>query len=488
MPIQSPDQPLKILIVSSEAVPFAKTGGLADVVGALSLEFAKLGHEVYLIIPRYPFANLSEYASEEFDRFSVPTPMGPIETVVERVTRPVNRQVAGSLTVLTIRCERFFDRDGLYQEKGQDYPDNLERFSYFCRAAMELLQVLASRNKWKPAVMHLHDWQTALCAVYLKTLYSSHMDLADVRCVLTMHNIGYQGLFPGTEYWKIGLPSVLFSMSSLEYYGSINLLKGGIVFADFLTTVSPTYSAEIQNGECGFGLEGVLSERRAFLSGIVNGIDTEIWNPRTDPFLESHYSAANLQGKKQCKLQLQQEMRLEQTNAFLIGVIARLTSQKGLDLVLQIESELMEMDIQLIVLGTGELTYIERFRTLSKQYPKRVAFRDVFDEPLAHRIEAGADLLLMPSRYEPCGLSQLYSLRYGTVPLVRKTGGLADTVVPCTPRNLKERRATGFMFTEPSPDALLSVLMLATAMYHKRSIWLTIMRSGMKVDNSWNRS
>ena len=337
-------------------------------------------------------------------------------------------------------------------------------------------------------MVHLHDWQTALCAVYLKTLYSSHMNLLDVRCVLTMHNIGYQGLFPGAEYWKIGLPPVLFSMSSLEYYGSINLLKGGIIFADFLTTVSPTYSAEIQTGEYGFGLEGVLSARSEVLSGIVNGIDTEIWNPRTDPFLESHYSAANLQGKKQCKLQLQQEMGFEQTNTFLIGVIARLTSQKGLDLLLQIESELMEMDIQLIVLGTGEPTYVEHFRTLSQKYPKRVAFRDAFDEPLAHRIEAGADLLLMPSRYEPCGLSQLYSLRYGTVPLVRKTGGLADTVVPCTPRNLKEKRTTGFMFTEPSPDALLSVLMLASAMYRKRSIWHAIMRSGMKVDNSWNRS
>ncbi len=490
MPIQSPDQPLKILIVSSEAVPFAKTGGLADVVGALSLEFATLGHEVYLVIPRYPFTSLREYASEEFDRFAVPTTMGPIDTVVERVTRPVllDRQVTGSLTVLTIRCDRFFDRAGLYQERGQDYPDNLERFSYFCRAAMELLNILASRNTWKPAVVHLHDWQTALCAVYLKTLYSSHMNLLDVRCVLTMHNIGYQGLFPGAEYWKIGLPPVLFSMSSLEYYGSINLLKGGIIFADFLTTVSPTYSAEIQTGEYGFGLEGVLSARSEVLSGIVNGIDTEIWNPRTDPFLESHYSAANLQGKKQCKLQLQQEMGFEQTNTFLIGVIARLTSQKGLDLLLQIESELMEMDIQLIVLGTGEPTYVEHFRTLSQKYPKRVAFRDAFDEPLAHRIEAGADLLLMPSRYEPCGLSQLYSLRYGTVPLVRKTGGLADTVVPCTPRNLKEKRTTGFMFTEPSPDALLSVLMLASAMYRKRSIWHAIMRSGMKVDNSWNRS
>jgi starch synthase len=487
---QPTDQPLKIVMVSSEAVPFAKTGGLADVVGALSLEFAKLGHEVYLVIPRYPFTNLAEYASTEFARFSVPTPMGPIDTVVQSVTQPgsPDRQVSGSLTILAIQCDQFFNRSGLYQEEGKDYPDNLERFSYFCRAAMELLLILGRRSQWRSAVLHLHDWQAALCAVYLKTLYASHADLADIRCVLTLHNLGYQGLFSASEYWKTGLPDALFSMASLEYYGSINLLKGGIVFADFLTTVSPTYSFEIQTSECGFGLEGVLSERKTVLRGIVNGIDTEVWNPQTDPFLKSHYSASKLKGKKDCKLQLQQELNLEQSNTMILGMIARLTSQKGLDLVLQVGPELMEMDIQLIILGRGESIYVEHFLRLSEKYPRRVAFRDTFDEGLAHRIEAGADVILMPSLYEPCGLTQLYSLRYGTVPLVRKTGGLADTVVSCTPRNLKENRATGFMFTEPTPDALLPVLMLATAMYDKKPLWRKIVTSGMRVDNSWSRS
>jgi starch synthase len=490
MPKQSSDQPLNIAMVSSEAVPFAKTGGLADVVGALSVEFAKLGHQVYLIIPRYSFSDLRGYASEEYARFPVPTPKGPIETIIERVTAPslLDPQISGRLTILAIRCDRFFNRKGLYGESGQDYPDNLERFSYFSRAVMELLLAVNRRGGWKPDVIHLHDWQVALCAVYLKTLYAAYQELAYSRTVLTLHNIGYQGIFAGSEYWKLGLPDALFSIASLEYYGSVNLLKGGIIYADFLTTVSPTYSREIQNSEFGFGLEGVLSGRKEFLRGIVNGIDTDVWNPATDPFLSSHYSVSALKGKKQCKTSLQREVNLDESEVLLIGVIARLTAQKGLDLLMEIVPELIESDLQLVVLGTGEPSYADQLRALSEKYPKRVAFRDTFDEALAHRIEAGADLLLMPSRYEPCGLSQLYSLRYGTVPLVRKTGGLADTVIPYTPRNIKEKRATGFMFTEPTADSLLCTLMLALVLYQKRSIWLTIMKTGMELDHSWMRS
>ena len=490
MPKQSADRPLNIAMVSSEAVPFAKTGGLADVVGALSVEFAKLGHEVHLIIPRYPFLDLEEYAFQEYARFPVPTPKGPIETVIERVTYPslVERQSSRKLTILAIRHDPFFNRKGLYGDSGRDYSDNLERFSYFSRAVVELLLIVNRRSGWKPDVMHLHDWQAALCAVYLKTLYGSHPLLADIRSVLTLHNIGYQGIFPSSEYWKLGLPDALFSIDSLEYYGSVNLLKGGIVYADFLTTVSPTYSREIQSREFGFGLEGVLSERKEFLRGIINGIDTEVWNPGTDPFLSSHYSVSALKGKRECKRNLQREVKLAESDVLLIGVIARLTTQKGLDLLMEIAPELMESDIQLVVLGTGESSYADQLRDLSEKYPERVAFCDAFDEALAHRIEAGADLLLMPSRYEPCGLSQLYSLRYGTVPLVRKTGGLADTVVPYTPRNIREKRATGFMFTEPTADSLLCVFMLAMVLYQKRRIWLSIMKTGMKLDHSCTRS
>jgi starch synthase len=489
MPTRSSGRPLNIFMVSSEAVPFAKTGGLADVVGALAVEFAKLGHQVYLIIPRYPFLGL-EYTSEEYARFSVPTPMGPIETVIEHITcsQLSDRNMSARPTVLAVRCDRFFKREGLYGESGKDHPDNLERFSYFCRAVMELLLVANRRSAYKRAVVHLHDWQAALCAVYLKTLYAAYPELAGVRSVLTLHNIGYQGIFPESEYWKTGLPDALFSISSLEYYGSVNFLKGGIVYADFLTTVSPTYSREIQSSQFGFGLEGILSERKTLLRGIVNGIDPEVWNPATDPFLASHYSLSALKGKKECKSRLQREVALEESDSLLIGVIARLTSQKGLDLLVEVVPELMDADLQLVVLGTGDRSYVEHFRTLAKKYPQRVAFRDAFDESLAHRIEAGADMLLMPSRYEPCGLSQLYSLRYGTVPLVRKTGGLADTVIPFTPRNMKEKRATGFMFTEPTADSLLCTMMVAMAVYQKRRVWLTIMKTGMKLDHSWRRS
>ena len=340
-----------------------------------------------------------------------------------------DRRTRGKLTILALRCDRYFDRAGLYQEAGRDYPDNLERFSYFCRAVMEVLLILVRQNSWRSAVLHLHDWQTALCAVYLKTLYASYAELRHVRSVLTLHNLGYQGIFPAGEFPKTGLPHALFSTPSLEYYGSVNLLKGGIVFADLLTTVSPTYSQEIQTAEHGFGLEGVLAERKTLLMEflmvliLIRGI-----LPRTvtSIVIIPHQT---LPGKGICKIHLQREFQLRQDETLLIGMIARLTVQKGIDLVLDIISDLMEMEVQLVILGAGEEEYGNRLEAIARQYSGRIGFREGFDEGLAHRIEAGADVLLMPSRYEPCGLSQMYSLRYGTVPLVRKTGGLADTVV-----------------------------------------------------------
>ncbi len=486
MPVEA-EHPLHIVMVSSEAMPFAKTGGLADVVGALAPELAKLGHDVHLIIPRHRLTEAKTFLFEEFDSLMVPTAMGEIETVVELVKNGSGGN-RGKLTILTVRCDRYFDRAGLYQEAGRDYQDNLERFSYFCRAVMEILLVLARQNRWKSAVLHLHDWQAALCAVYLKTLYASYTELRGVRSVLTLHNIGYQGVFPADEFPKTGLPHSLFSTPSLEYYGSVNLLKGGIVFADLLTTVSPTYSQEIQTAEYGFGLEGVLKERKELLHGILNGIDIDVWNPATDRHLARNYSATDLPGKGICKIHLQREFQLQQADTLLIGIIARLTVQKGVDLILDIIPDLMEMEVQLVVLGAGDEDYVNRLETIARQYSGRIGFREGFDEGLAHRIEAGADLLLMPSRYEPCGLSQMYSLRYGTVPLVRKTGGLADTVVPCTPRNIRKQRATGFVFTGATSDSFLNAVMLASIFYEKHSDWQVIMQTGMNTDNSWSRS
>lgn len=488
MPSEEADHPLHIVMVSSEAVPFAKTGGLADVVGALAPELAKLGHDVHLIIPRHRFIEAKTFPFEEFDRLMVPTAMGEIETVVELVKNDPGRRTRGKLTILALRCDRYFDRAGLYQEAGQDYPDNLERFSYFCRAVMEVLLILVRQNSWRSAVLHLHDWQAALCAVYLKTLYASYTELRRVRSVLTLHNLGYQGIFPAGEFPKTGLPHALFSTPSLEYYGSVNLLKGGIVFADLLTTVSPTYSQEIQTAEHGFGLEGVLAERKALLHGILNGIDTDTWNPAMDRYIYSHYSVSELAGKRICKVHLQREFQLRQDDTLLIGIIARLTAQKGVDLVLDIIPDLMEMEVQLVILGAGEEEYVNRLEAIARQYSGCIGFREGFDEGLAHRIEAGADVLLMPSRYEPCGLSQMYSLRYGTVPLVRKTGGLADTVVPCTPRNIQKQRATGFVFTDAVSESLLNAVMLASMFYERQSHWQVIMQTGMNTDNSWSRS
>jgi starch synthase len=475
-------------MASSEAVPFSKTGGLADVVGALAPEFAKLGHDVHLIIPLHRLTEAKIFPFEEFGRVTVPTAMGEIETVVERVKNDPGRRMRGKLTIWAVRCDRYFDRGGLYQETGRDYPDNLERFSYFCRAVMEILLILLRQNGWKSAVLHLHDWQTALCAVYLKTLYASYAELRHVRSTLTLHNLGYQGIFPAGDFPKTGLPHALFSTPSLEYYGSVNLLKGGIVFADLLTTVSPTYSQEIQTAEHGFGLEGVLAERKSLLYGILNGIDTDGWNPATDRYINSHYSASELAGKRICKMHLQRELQLRQDETLLIGMIARLTVQKGIDLVLDIISDLMEMGIQLVILGAGEEEYGNRLEAIARQYSGRIGFHEGFDEGLAHRIEAGADVLLMPSRYEPCGLSQMYSLRYGTVPIVRRTGGLADTVVSCTPCNIQKQRATGFVFTDAVPESLLNAVMLAAMFYEKQSHWQMIMQTGMNTDNSWSRS
>ena len=309
-----------------------------------------------------------------------------------------------------------------------------------------------------------------------------------MRTVLTLHNVGYQGLFPGAQFEKTGLSESLFTPAGLEYYGSVNLLKGGIVFADYVTTVSPTYAREILTPECGFGLEGVLCNRADQLLGILNGIDIDRWNPETDPYLPANYSVTDRTGKLACKKALQQEFHFPETSIPLLGVIARLTSQKGLDLVAAIIPQLMAMDLQLVILGTGEPELEATFQGLQARYPHRMGLRLGFDEGLAHRIEGGADVFVMPSRYEPCGLSQLYSLRYGTVPVVRKTGGLADTVVPLTVPAQQAGQATGFHVEEDTASALLSVLSRTVAVYQDRSMWKKLVEAGMSTDVSWARS
>ncbi|MDZ4732515.1 MAG: glycogen synthase GlgA [Nitrospirota bacterium] len=479
--------PMNVLMVSSEAVPYAKTGGLADVAGALPLELARLGHDVILLLPRYRCLNESGRSFRSVCRLSVATPHGLVDTLIEEnilSLGPGDCQVR----VWTIQNEAFFDRPGLYQDGGIDYSDNLDRFSFFCRATLEVMAYLRTACRWNTHILHLHDWQTALCAVYLKTVDQDRPEVQGARTVLTLHNVGYQGLFPGEQFKKTALPPSLFNPMALEFYGSVNLLKGGIVFADYVTTVSPTYAREILTPEFGFGLEGVLLNRTNQLTGILNGIDIDRWNPETDPYLPANYSATDRAGKQVCKRALQREFQLPDTSVPLLGIIARLTSQKGIDLVATIMPQLMAMDLQLVILGTGEPELEAKLKMLQARYPHRMGLRIGFDEGLAHRIEGGADMFVMPSRYEPCGLSQLYSLRYGTVPVVRKIGGLADTVLPLPVQARTAGGATGFHVEEDTVDALLTVLRQAVALYQDRSMWDQLVEAGMHTDVSWARS
>lgn len=471
-------KPLNILFVSPEAAPFAKTGGLADVAGALPCALAKLGHQVKLVIPHYGSIDGAAYGFKEWLRMEVPSVSGMIPAVVERGFFSEDK-----IPVLAVGHDPFFARASLYGEGGHDYPDNLERFTFFCRAVMELLPRLA-QDGWTPDLLHAHDWQSALCMVYPRTLYAKVPEANHLGTVFTIHNIGYQGHFPAADYPKTGLGMDLFTPAGLEFYKKLNLMKGGLLFADRLTTVSPTYSREIQTPEFGFGLEGVVRERADRLVGIVNGIDTDVWDPETDHYLTSRYSLAKIDGKSICKMALQQEMHLPVRNVPLLVVISRLSDQKGLDLVADIVPALMTEELQLVVLGSGDPDLEVRFRSLHEQWPQKFGLRIGFDDGLAHRLQAGGDLLLMPSRYEPCGLSQLYSLRYGTVPIVRQTGGLADTVAAYG----ASENPTGFAFKEASAGALLSTVRAALAVYAHPKRWAALMQAGMKTDVSWAKS
>lgn len=484
MPSRPPSS-LRIALIASEAVPFAKTGGLADVAGALPRALSAFGHDVALFMPRYRL--MADHSLTEWRRLAVPTVGGPIEAIIERGTLVSANQTGGRADVFAVRYDPYFDRPGLYQEGGADYPDNLDRFTFFCRAVMEALRQLET-DGWAPDVLHAHDWQAALCIVYGKILYADFLRRRSIASLFTVHNLGYQGVFPGSAFPRTGLPWSVFTPTTLEFYGSCNLLKGGLIFADLLSTVSRTYGEEIQTAEFGFGLDGVIRERRDRMTGVVNGIDTDVWNPSNDPHLPAHYTVDDLSGKRLCKAALQREMGLPVEDVPLLGVISRLTPQKGLDLIANIMPELMALDVQFVLLGTGDPPLEAEFRSWQARHPKKIGVRLAFDEGLAHRIEAGADIFLMPSRYEPCGLNQLYSLRYGTVSIVRRTGGLADTIVPYSPLAMAERRATGFAFRAPASDSLLAAVLLALHVYRDRDQWMRLVDAGMRTDVSWEAS
>jgi len=466
---------MHIGFVASECVPFSKTGGLADVVGALPRAVAGLGHQVSLYLPRYRQTKLTDP-----------------QTVVRSITVPfddryrfcsvVNAGNHSGIRFYFIDYPPFFDRDALYGTPSGDYPDNAERFALFSRAVLEASKVLGV-----PHVFHCHDWQSALVPVMLRTLYAEDPAFRDVATVFTIHNIGYQGLFPPDILPLLMLPWDLFTMTKLEFFGNVNFLKGALVFSDFITTVSRKYSQEIQTTEYGFGLEGVLRDRAATVTGILNGVDYDEWSPQTDKFIVAKYSPQDLTGKVKCKQDLLAAFGV--TNADLrlpvIGIVSRFAAQKGFDLIAQIMDRLAREDMIIVALGTGDKEYEEMFRRMNKQFPQKIAVKVAYDNAIAHKIEAGADMFLMPSRYEPCGLNQIYSLKYGTVPIVRATGGLDDTIEPWDARSGK---GTGFKFTEYNGESLLLTIKQALQAYRDQSSWQVLMRNGMNKDFSWNFS
>lgn len=474
---------MNILLATSEAVPFAKTGGLADVCGALPVELARLGHRVSLILPAYRSAKRCGLPIDRLNlSFQVQIGRKLVQGELLRSRLPDS-----NVPVYLVHQDQYYDRDEIYRLNGRDYIDNCERYVFLSRAVLEAIRLL----DLQPDIIHANDWQTGLVPAYLKIEYASVPGYEQARCLFTVHNLAYQGTFWHWDMVLTGLDWKYFNWQQMEFYGNLNLLKTGLVFADHISTVSPRYAQEIQTEAQGCGLDGVLRHRSEVLTGILNGVDYRQWDPATDPHLVAHYDASSfLSGKAACKRALQAELGLPQVDRQpLVGFIGRLVEQKGIDLVSQVIKEWLETtDFQWVLLGTGEPKYHDLFERLASRYPHKIAARLTFDEPLAHRIEAGADMFLMPSRYEPCGLNQMYSLRYGTVPVVRATGGLADTITDATESNLVAGTANGFSFSEYSALALKEALARARAAYDQPDVWSALIRTGMRQDWSWAHS
>jgi starch synthase len=464
---------MKILFVSSEGLPYSKTGGLADVVEALPKALVAMGHEVAVLLPRYHGNKITSTII-----FSVTISLG--DTL--RFPTLSEGQSVENVRYFFVDDPAYFDREQLYGDKSGDYPDNAERFAEFSRAAIEF-----TKRVWLPDVIHCHDWQSALVPVLLRTQHVNDPVVRSLPVVFTIHNLGYQGLFPQSAMRKIGLPDKLFTMDALEYYGKVNYLKGGLLFADYLTTVSRRYAKEIQTPEFGLGLEGVIRYRADRLVGILNGVDYSVWSPEADTFIAQNYSLHNLEGKKVCKKSLLEVFKLPAENMErpLIGIISRFADQKGFDLIAEVAADLMKENLALVVLGTGQPEYEKLFKELADKYAGRVGVKVGFDNALAHKIEAGADMFLMPSRYEPCGLNQIYSLRYGTVPIVRSTGGLDDTIQNF---EAKSQQGTGFKFEDYTGKALMHSVRAALKAFRDPKSWRALQANGMAKDFSWKAS
>jgi starch synthase len=477
---------VKILFATTEAVPFAKTGGLGDVCGSLPQELANLGHEPVVIMPAFRSAvNCGRPIERTGISFEVPIGRKMVGGTFLRSSLPGNGSRADEVPVYLVEHNGYFDRPDLYNERGKDYRDNCERFVFFARAALEAITKLDLGTE----VVHAHDWTAALVPAYLKTTLRGVAPYDSLVSMLTVHNIAYQGSFWHWDMELTGIDWKYFNWKQMEYYGNLNFLKSGLAFADLITTVSPRYA---QDPPLSCGMEGILSHRRDDLFGIINGVDYSVWNPEIDPNLNGHnYGVQNFtDGKRGCKAALQQEFGLPVVEGQpLVAIIGRLADQKGFDLVAEVIGQWAETsNVQWVILGTGDPRYHELLTTLAQRFPEKVAVRLTFSNELAHRIEAGADIFLMPSRYEPCGLNQLYSLKYGTVPVVHATGGLADTITNLTDATLAAGTANGFSFDNYTPVALAQTLERACQTFYNRPVWEQLIRTGMSQDWSWNHS
>ena len=465
---------MKILFVASEGLPFSKTGGLADVIEALPRSLNVLGHEVTVLLPRYRNTR------------AVPVPMPTLTVPMGDGLRFPRIEEGGTLHGVDyyfVDDPEYFDREQLYGVAGKDYPDNAERFAEFCGAAIEFC-----KHVWMPDVIHCHDWQAGLVPVLLRTRYAKDDALRDLPVVFTIHNIGYHGAFPREVMKKIGLPESLFDIDLMEFYGRVNFLKGALIFSDYLTTVSPKYAQEIQTVEYGHGLDGVVRNHADHLTGILNGVDYAAWSPERDKVIASRYSPKDLSGKLACKKNLLEVFGLppEAVEKPVIGIVSRFAGQKGFDLIEQVAPDLLAEDLAIAALGAGEAKYEKLLRELAKEYPAKFSVKVAYDNILAHKVEAGADIFLMPSRYEPCGLNQIYSLKYGTVPVVRATGGLDDTIEAFDPAT---GCGTGFKFQAYDGPSLLGAIQQALSIFRNEPVvWRRMQLNGMAKDFSWQAS
>jgi starch synthase len=473
------EDPLKIFILASEAVPFAKTGGLADVAGSLPAALKRLGVDVRLCLPRYRMSfEKNHHMRPLLEDLDIPLGEAMLRANI------LETRSHDKIPVYLIDREDMYDRPNLYGNEKGDYYDNLERFTFFAHCTLKMIQRLGLI----PDIIHCHDWQAGLVPALLKGPYKKSPPFSRTASVFTIHNLGYQGIFPAKKFPVIGLNAAdFFHPDGVEFWGNVSLLKAGIVYADAVTTVSPTYSQEIQTPEYGMGMEGILQNRRESLYGILNGVDYNEWNPAKDIHIAANYSWKRMTGKKQCKESLIQEMNLDPSliTKPLLGMISRLDAQKGLDILVAMLDKILTLDMGLVILGSGDAKIQAALKKAADKHSKKIGIYIGFNESLAHQIMAGADIFLIPSRYEPCGLTQMYALKYGTVPVVRATGGLNDTI---TPFNKGTGEGNGFRFGPYDAKAFFGAIQQAVRVYKDQQTWKKIQANGMQKDFSWDRS